>query len=104
MARRIYKYELVPVPNQDLIGYHPEIHVQMPRGAEILHVDAQGDRMYVWAVVDPDGELARYTFIVVPTGGEVAWPIHPFIPHLGTVLMHGGSLVWHVFSDRQGRP
>ncbi|HYI66345.1 MAG TPA: hypothetical protein VEW95_05440 [Candidatus Limnocylindrales bacterium] len=99
--RRIFKFEMVP--REDLIGVHPEIHVQMPRGAEILHVDAQGDRMFVWALVDPTAALARYSFVVLPTGAEVTWPVG-LVPHIGTVLMRGGSLVWHVFSDREPRP
>lgn len=99
--RRIFKYELVPT--QDLFGVHPEIHVQMPRGAEILHVDAQGDRMFVWANVDPNEQEARYSFVVLPTGGEVTWPIG-YLRHVGTVLMHGGSLVLHVFTDGLARP
>ena len=98
---RIFKYEMVP--REDLIGVHPEIHVEMPRGAEILHVDAQGDRMFVWAIVVPEQPLARYSFIVLPTGGEVTWPLRD-IPHIGTLLMRGGSLVFHVFGDRQARP
>lgn len=101
MSRRVFKYELRP--REDLLGMVPEIHVEMPRGAELLHVDAQGDRLFVWAIVDPAGELGRYSFIVLPTGGDVTWPPE-VIPFIGTVLMRGGSLVWHVFSDWQARP
>lgn len=105
---RIFKYEMIP--RGDLIGVHPEVHVEMPRGAEILHVGAQGDRMFVWAIVDPDvarldpmAATARYSFIVLPTGAEVTWPLKS-IPFIGTVLMRDGLLVFHVFSDGQPRP
>lgn len=100
-ARRIYKYELVP--RQDLIGYHPEIHVDIPRGAALLHIDAHGDRMFLWALVDPEVAPARYSILCLPTGSELVFPLSE-IPHVGTVLMRGGELVWHFFSDWQPRP
>lgn len=99
MTTRIFKYELVP--RMDLLGMHPEVHVQMPDGAEIRHVDAQGERMFAWAVVDPEAPPRRYAFVVLPTGAEVTWP-PDLLPLTWTVLMHGGALVWHVFTD--GRP
>ncbi len=70
--------------------------VEMPRGAHILSVQIQGSQLCLWAYVLSDEEKEERAFWVLGTGNPVERPenIGPFI---GTVQMHGGSLVWHVF-------
>ena len=70
--------------------------IELPIGAEILSVIAQGDVPTLYAVVDP-GQQAKVEIKVrvVGTGHPLGSPELPFV---GTVSTHGGSLVWHVFA------
>ena len=76
----------------------PETPVLMPEGAEVLHVATQKGEVCVWALVEPSAPKVERRFVVVGTG-------HPVPPHrgrfLGTVLLAGGSLVFHIWEDRR---
>lgn len=86
---RIFKYQIVPEPGATAAD------VEMPHGARLLSVGAQGDDMVVWAIVDPQAKAVVRRFAVYPTGlTEV--PAHPG-RFLGTVMFEGGRLVFHVF-------
>jgi hypothetical protein len=88
MNRVVWKYRL---------GGPGGTAIHMPPGAELLHVDYQGKELTLWAFVDPDRpdeEVTRY-FSIVGTGSPIQDPTRYF--HVGTVLEHGGALVWHVF-------
>lgn len=83
----IFKYPL-PVADRSV--------VVLPRGAEIVHIDAQGFELFVWAVVDPDvPPTVEHEYRIAGTG-------HPFdgegLEHRVTVQMVNG-LVWHVFEE-----
>ena len=85
---RVYKY---PIKIDD------GVLLDMPAGAEVVHVGLQNDVVCLWAIVDPSAEPEPRMFFVVGTG-------HP-IPgeagrHVGTVPTHGGKYVWHVFARR----
>lgn len=84
--RTVYKY---PVPVAD------EVRIDMPFGAKVLHVEQQGEGVYIWALVDPSAERERRVFIVRGTGH----PIDDDMPieHVGTFLLQGGALVFHLF-------
>lgn len=84
--RRVYKY---PLPIEDLVT------IEMPEGARVLHVGEQQDRAFLWALVDPYAPKEVRSFRVAGTGHA----IHGFCrhPHVGTFLMKGGHLVFHVF-------
>ena len=66
--------------------------VEMPIGAEVLHVGMQYGHLHVWARVDPTLEKKTRHFAVRGTG-------HANCPaankHIGTVV--DGSFIWHVF-------
>lgn len=83
--KRIFKY---PVPIEDVFA------LNMPRGAQPLSVQMQGDKPHLWALVDPDAELRLRYFCVIGTGHPIAEVPLAFI---GTFQMHGGSLVFHLF-------
>lgn len=87
MSKTIYKYPLEVADVQD---------VMLPDGAQILSVAMQGQTLCLWAMVDTDLQLKRRRIVVYGTG-------HPFGDanqvFIGTVLMDGGSLVWHVFEQ-----
>jgi hypothetical protein len=73
--------------------------VEMPQGAQILHVDAQGDHLCLWALVRPNEEREKRMFRIVGTGYE---EITGSSRYIGTALMGGGTYVWHVFEEKVG--
>lgn len=87
----VWKYDL-PVMDEQI--------VRMPRsavldGPEFLHVASQfrdSDLVTVWARVDAASVVAQRRILIRGTG-------HPIGDerHLGSVVMAGGRLVWHVF-------
>lgn len=93
MNRIIYKYTLEIEDEQKHI---------LPRGAKILSVGNQIEKICVWVELEEGAiEDAEYTFFIRGTG-------HPFDDSallqptfLGTVLMAGGSLVWHVYYQKE---
>lgn len=91
---RVFKYE-IPVTDEPWIS--------MPRGARLLHVAAQGNRLYAWALVNCakplTSENIRVTFRVAGTGHRIEPRIAATWAFLGTVLMREGALVWHVWAE-----
>lgn len=69
---------------------------EMPKGAEIIHVNAQFECPCLWARVDPDAIKERRIFALVGTG-------HPCPPapakHVGSFFMNGGQFVFHIFEE-----
>lgn len=82
MRRTIWKFIL-----------EPGKPVMMP-SACVLSVHAQHDQICIWAMVNPDTPLSPRHFNVFGTGHPL-----PEVPgnFLGTVLLHGGDLVMHVY-------
>jgi len=85
----VYKYLL------DLVDYQA---VPLPAGAEILSVAEQLSGLVMWAKVDPARPTVPRDIIIKGTG-------HPITNDelgrfIGTALMYGGTLVWHVFEAR----
>jgi len=77
---------------------HPYAPVTMPVGAKPLHVGVQADAICLWALVDPNAMLEKRNFVIVGTGHDL--PEHAG-KHLGTALLSGGSLVFHVFDIKE---
>lgn len=88
------------------IGFDEQTGVMMPRGAEILKIDASDyDRngrheelpsAYVWAIVDPEAPKALRKIDVRGTGYELSCSLgkHNYI---GSVQILSGRLVYHFF-------
>lgn len=84
MTLKIYKYTMT--------AYHEEQVLYLKGGARIKKLGVQGDRICLWAIVNPEAvSLERRTFLVIATGENV--PEHT--TYLDTVFM--GDRVWHVF-------
>ena len=89
-----------------------EVEIEMPHGAEVLHVDVQNGQPCMWAIVNPDEprETWRtYKFSVFGTGHPLP-DLEPDKPldrvhlhHVGTFQMRGGSLVFHIFSSTSSK-
>lgn len=81
MTLTIYKYPL----------YAPQTDVEMPVGAEILHVGNQDAIPCIWArVLVEDGPTEVRSFVWVGTGHPVAEGLRYVGTFVGTVY------VWHV--------
>lgn len=81
--RNVWKYTLLP-----------ECTLEMPRGAQLLSVHVQGDDICLWALVDSSQPLTPRHFVIFGTGHA----IHDVeLTYIGTVMMLGGALVFHVF-------
>lgn len=66
--------------------------IQIPEGSEPLHVaeDPQG-QVCIWALIDPEKELAARMVTVVGTG----WDVPDAAQYIGTI--HQGAYVWHIY-------
>lgn len=84
MARTIWKFLIDPV----------SLEGRLPAGAKILTAREQGEQICVWAEVDPAAPMMTRRFAVYGTGHEM--PDNPGA-YIGTAMLHGGSLVFHVY-------
>jgi|CZCB01.1.fsa_nt_gi hypothetical protein len=71
--------------------------IKLPQYATLLTVKNQRERLVLYAIVE-EAPVATVpvTIHIVGTGHSFAADERIY---LGTVLMHGGSLVWHVFVE-----
>lgn len=80
--KTIYKFNMAP-------------KIQMPEGAEVLHVGVQDEKAMIWALVDPAKPLEIRNFHIYGTGHQIM----EGTVHLGTAVLPSG-LVWHLFEER----
>jgi hypothetical protein len=84
--KTIYKYSL---------ALNDWVSIYMPQGAKPLHVEMQNGTPQLWAQVDTEEPLVSHSFRIAGTGhklGEVG-------QHIGSFMLNGGALVFHVFSE-----
>lgn len=86
--KRIFKYKLRVTDTQK---------ISMPVGAEILTVGVQEDFICIWALVNDDHAIEERTFEIFGTGNPIHGDMGISRNYLGTVFMHDGKLVWHIF-------
>jgi hypothetical protein len=87
MERRVYKYEL-PVDDH--------VIVDMPVGAKVFSVHEQYGNVCVWALIDPcENRTQKRSFRIAGTGHPIEYDDR--LVFIGSVFMHSGSLVFHVF-------
>lgn len=90
--RTIHKYVL---PIED------ETFIAMPQNAKVLSVRVQRGLPVVWALVDPRQRVhTKQWFFVLGTGNPVDFDVTG--DFLGTIQMHGGDLVFHVWHNGEG--
>lgn len=92
MMRTVYKYK-VPLDDK------PQI-VRMPESAQILNVAVQGGEPHLWALVCPRYVEVERTFQWFPTGGTPS--VDDRMRYVGTVHLHNGALVFHLFEIMPG--
>lgn len=84
---KIYKY-MLPVDNS--------VEIQMPKGSQLLCVQLQHERPYLWALVDPSLPTITRKLAIYGTGHQVDDAPGNYV---GTFQLHGGQLVFHVFDQ-----
>lgn len=83
---KIFKYSLDVTDVQRLA---------MPKGAQVLTVQAQHGQPKLWALVDEKAPNEVREFLTIGTGNPA--PVTPRDTYIGTYQMHNGELVFHVF-------
>ncbi len=89
-SRAIYKYPLAPTDSQILC---------LPKGAKILSIITQNEAVCLYAEVNTaavSGADDRYEIRIYGTGHQLRDDLDDF-NFLGTVSLHGGLLVFHIF-------
>ncbi len=77
----------------------------MPKFSKVLDVQTQGTDanagystpIYIWALVDTEMPKVSRKFRVYGTGHPVLDIEQDSAVHVGTVQLHGGTLMFHVF-------
>lgn len=85
----IWKYDLQLVLKQD---------VAMPSGSRVLCVQAQNNKPYLWALVNPEAELCLRGVNVYTTGEKCLDAVDlGLMEYAGTFQLDCGRHVYHVF-------
>jgi len=86
--KTIYKYLIDPAFDS----------FEMPKGAQVLTVQTQGNKPHIWALVDVDQkEVEVRKFVTYGTGHLM--PNDPG-QYIGTFQLNGGALVFHLFEEK----
>lgn len=81
----IFKYDLLVEDYQE---------IQMPSKAKILSVGVQNNEIKLWALVETNTKVEPRRIRIAGTGHDITEDIVAF---LGTVQLHSGRLVFHIF-------
>ena len=84
----IHKYPLELVDEQS---------VWTPAGAQLLHLAMQNGVPCLWFLVDPELEATLKWQIRMYGTGHAVPDSESWLPFLGTILLHDGAPVLHVF-------
>ena len=87
--KKIWKYTILPGTDSIL----------MPKGATILHVDEQFNKVCLWVEIDPTPALPKIErfFEVFGTGQRIYEDMGVERNYLGTVKLEAGALIFHVY-------
>jgi len=99
MSRTIWKFPL-PVKNDSaMMEWKDRFDLDMPRASTVLSIQVQHGQVVIWALVDPDAEREKRSFILAATGRDVPRKDDEAILVVGTVQLAGGGLVLHLFEN-----
>lgn len=86
--KAIYKYQL---------GVTDVQTVELPAGAKVLSVGTQRESIFAWALVNTDRDTEPRTFVIKGTGHPIESGELDDTRFIGTVMLSGGALVFHIF-------
>lgn len=69
-----------------------QTHMEMPKGARLIHAGEQFQQVCVWAECDPDAPKVLRKVMAIPTGGRANG-----LTYVGSAILAGGALVFHVY-------
>lgn len=78
-----------------------DTEIVVPRGAKILHLEVQHGDPCFWALVDPAAKPLERKVITYGTGHDVPADIDKTHDFIGTILVSGGALVWHLWISKE---
>ena len=87
MTKTIWKYVLMP----------EKLTISIPEKATILTARELGDEICVWAEVIPGRPLETRTFEIFGTGYDIPVDMGVDRKYIGTALLYGGTLIFHVY-------
>lgn len=88
--------------NTTVLKYTLNKKVLMPKGAQILHIEAQhvSDNFQIWALIDKDNPMEERVFQMVETGKDIIDNnLLIKVKHIKTLLIEDESYVLHVFEN-----
>lgn len=88
MARKIFKYIISP----------STLEIEAPRSARFLSVEEQHGQIVLYALVDDGVPPQRYSVDIIGTGHLVPNELDSG-NFVGTVKLHNGDLMFHVFAS-----
>ena len=83
---KIYKYPL------ELTGYQV---LKLPMGAQILTVQTQNGKPFLWALVNTKKEETDFEIEILGTGDQITGTNER--KYISTFQLNGGEFVFHVF-------
>lgn len=91
LVKSIWKYELK----------HGDNDIMMPEDSIIISVIEQSNKIQMYALVPIYADKIEVNVVVVGTGHDASF-LGGLTDHfdLGTVSTYGGSLIWHVFVEK----
>lgn len=84
---KVYKYDVLLTDN---------FEIEMPCGAQLLSFQVQNGEPVLWALVDPEARHMKRYFRLAGTGHKIERAPADLL-FIGTVQLHGGALVFHLF-------
>lgn len=89
----------ISIIHKNIINQGPFHSLSVPKGAEFLHVAEQYGELAIWYRCDPTKTLMEVRELEIYGTGHTIKDNEPGgkLAYIGTVMMAGGTLVWHVF-------
>ena len=73
-----------------------EVEILMPKNANVLTVQMQGTKPFIWAEVDTREVVKEMRYFTVVGTGHIRNDLDGCI-YIGTFQMHDGTLVFHLY-------
>lgn len=83
---KVFKYEII----------HAKFTLELPEFTEILTIQMQQSKPFIWALVKPQAPLVKRTFVVIATGEDLPVLDDGIYIYVGT-FQQADIFVWHVF-------
>jgi len=83
--------------HKQVLALEPSQVIEVPFGAQILTIQAQGEDIVVWYSCNPDRQLQQRAIVLVGTGHDL--PDTHTLKYISTVQQ--GEFVWHFYEAVQ---